>query len=295
MPRRAASLALVALLAAGAGCGGSDESQGSARGSSASPAAAARATGVKLVKVGSFSSPVYVTAPPGDTSRLFVVEQAGRIRVMRNGQLLGKPFLDIRGRVESGGERGLLSMAFPPDYASSRLFYVYFTDHSGDIRIQQFKRSAGNANVADPGSRKDVLRVGHRTYPNHNGGQLQFGPDGMLYSAFGDGGGAGDPFRSGQRLDTLLAKLIRIDPRPGGRATGDLVLWTAQRVPLQLRPQDRRPDDRRRRAVRVRGGRLPHRPRQGRQLRLERLRGFPPLPLRERSGRRQAQAGPEPR
>jgi glucose/arabinose dehydrogenase len=170
---------------------------------------------VKLVKVGSFSSPVYVTGPRADASRLFVVEQAGRIRVMRDGRALDRPFLDIRGEVESGGERGLLSMAFAPDYASSRLFYVYFTDHTGDIRIRQYRRSA-DPNVADAASGRDVLRVDHRTYPNHNGGQLQFGPDGMLYAAFGDGGGEGDPFRSGQRLDTLLAKLIRIDPRPGG-------------------------------------------------------------------------------
>jgi glucose/arabinose dehydrogenase len=107
-------------------------------------------------------------------------------------------------------------MAFAPDYARSRRAYVYFTDRSGDIRIQQVERSRANANVADMTARRDVIRVPHRTYPNHNGGQLQFGPDGMLYAAFGDGGGEGDPFRSGQRLDTLLAKLIRIDPRPGG-------------------------------------------------------------------------------
>jgi glucose/arabinose dehydrogenase len=175
----------------------------------------AQATGTKLVQVGSFSSPVYVIAPPGDNARLFVVEQAGRVRVMHNGQTLAKPFLDIHGSVEAGGERGLLSMAFARDYASSGRFYVYFTDHTGDIRIQQFRRSS-NANVADAASGRDVLRLGHSTYSNHNGGQLQTGPDGMLYAGFGDGGGGGDPFRSGQRLDTLLAKLIRIDPKPDG-------------------------------------------------------------------------------
>jgi glucose/arabinose dehydrogenase len=158
---------------------------------------------------------VYVTAPPGDDSRLFVVEQAGRIRVMRSGHTLGRPFLDIRSGVSSGGERGLLSMAFAPDYATSRLFYVYFTDPTGDIRIQRFKRS-GNEDVADPASRRDVLRVAHSHFSNHNGGQLQFGPDGRLYAGFGDGGGEGDPSGAGQRLSTLLAKLIRIEPRPGG-------------------------------------------------------------------------------
>jgi glucose/arabinose dehydrogenase len=217
VPRRPFFVALLAVVIAGAGCGGGgDNSAGAADETGAVKSAqAGGGTGVKLVKVGSFSSPVFVTARPGDNSRLFVVEQAGRIRVMRNGQTLGKPFLDIRGDVQSGGERGLLSMAFRPDYASSGLFYVYYTDHTGDIRIQQFKRS-GNANVADPASRKDVLRVNHRTYPNHNGGQLEFGPDNMLYAGFGDGGGGGDPFGAGQRLDTRLAKIIRIDPRPGG-------------------------------------------------------------------------------
>src|SRR5207248_3873999 len=134
----------------------------------------------------SFSSPVYVTAPPGDASRLFVVEQGGRIRLIRAGHTLIRPFLDIAGDVESGGERGLLSMAFPPDYARSGLFYVYFTDHTGDIRIQQLRRSR-DPDMADPSYRRDVIRVPHRSAPNHNGGQLQFGPDGMLYAGFGDG------------------------------------------------------------------------------------------------------------
>jgi glucose/arabinose dehydrogenase len=147
---------------------------------------------------------------------VFVVEQAGRIRVVHDGRRVGRPFLDISRDVSAGGERGLLSMAFAPDYARSRRFYVYFTDRTGDVRIRQFRRAKANADVADAGSGRDVLRVPHRMYPNHNGGQLQFGPDGMLYAGFGDGGGEGDPFRAGQRLDTLLAKLIRIDPRPRG-------------------------------------------------------------------------------
>jgi glucose/arabinose dehydrogenase len=205
--RRALPLLALALLA---GC--SDSGSGAHGSAPTKP----KVTGVGLKRIGSFDAPVYVTAPPKDPTRLFVVEQAGRIRVIHDGHRVGRPFLDIRGDVQAGGERGLLSMAFPPDYASSRRFYVYYTDHSGDIRIRQFRRSARNANVADAGSGRNVLRVGHRTYPNHNGGQLEFGPDGMLYAGFGDGGGEGDPFRSGQRLDTLLAKLIRIDPKPGG-------------------------------------------------------------------------------
>jgi glucose/arabinose dehydrogenase len=214
--RRRAALALLPLLLA-AGC--DDGDGGPNGGAAASPApapAAAAVKGVRLKRVGTFSVPVYVTSPPGDRSRLFVVEQEGRIRVIRDGHRVGRPFLDIRGDVQAGGERGLLSMAFAPDYERSGRFYVYFTDDAGDIRIQQFRRSNANANLARKSSRRDVLRVGHRTYPNHNGGQLQIGPDGYLYAAFGDGGGAGDPFRSGQSLGTLLAKMIRIDPRAGG-------------------------------------------------------------------------------
>jgi glucose/arabinose dehydrogenase len=218
VPRRAALAVL--LLAFAGGCddddGGGDGGSKTSAAAGEAPAQTAAVKGVRLKRIGTFSEPVYVTSPPGDRSRLFVVEQAGRIRLIRDGRRLERAFLDIRGDVQAGGERGLLSMAFAPDYQRSGRFYVYFTDRTGDIRIQAFRRSDGKANVARKSSRRNVLRVGHRTYPNHNGGQLQFGPDGMLYAAFGDGGGAGDPFRSGQRLDTLLAKLIRIDPRSGG-------------------------------------------------------------------------------
>jgi glucose/arabinose dehydrogenase len=122
--------------------------------------------------------------------------------------------------VQSGGERGLLSMAFAPDYAKTRRFYVYFTDHTGDIRIREYKRSKGNPNVASRRSARNVLRIGHREFGNHNGGQLQFGPDGFLYAGTGDGGGGGDPHRHGQSRSTLLAKLLRIDPRHHARGRG---------------------------------------------------------------------------
>jgi glucose/arabinose dehydrogenase len=217
VPRRAA-LAVVLVTLAG-GCDDGDGTKTTGATAAAAPARApvqAAATGVGLKRIGSFDTPVYAIAPPGDTSRLFVVEQAGRIRVIHDGHKVGRPFLDIRDDVQGGGERGLLSMAFARGYASSRRFYVYFTDDAGDIRIQQFRRSKGNANRATRSSRREVLRVEHSTYPNHNGGQLQTGPDGKLYAAFGDGGGGGDPFRAGQSLSTLLAKLIRIEPRPGG-------------------------------------------------------------------------------
>ena len=214
MPRLGRAIPLLAA-AAVAGCGGGGGGAQSTHPPSAAPIGTAPSKSVRLERIGSFSNPVYVTGAPGDVSRLYVVEQAGVIRVIRNGRTLGRPFLDISGDVASGGERGLLSMAFAPDYRTSGLLYVYFTDRTGDIRIQQLRRSQ-DPDVADPSSRRDVLRVPHRSQPNHNGGQLQFGPDGMLYAGFGDGGGEGDPSRTGQRLDTLAAKLVRLDPQPGG-------------------------------------------------------------------------------
>src|SRR5437764_12192512 len=127
-----------------------------------------------LVRVGSFSAPIYVAAPPGDAQHVFVVERAGRIMVVRRGRMLRRPFLDIRGRVSGGGERGLLSMAFAPDYASSGRFYVDYTDNSGDIRVVQFRRSA-SPDRALRGSARNVIRVEHSQLNTHNGGQRQFG------------------------------------------------------------------------------------------------------------------------
>jgi glucose/arabinose dehydrogenase len=155
---------------------------------------------VHLRRVGTFSSPTYVTAPPGDRRRLFVVEQAGTIHEVKDGNTVAKPFLDIRSQVQSGGERGLLSMAFAPDYAKSGLYYVYFTGLDGDIHIQEFP------------TRRELVRIEHSTYSNHNGGQLQFGPDGRLYAGTGDGGGGGDPFRNAQNPARLLGKILRFDP-----------------------------------------------------------------------------------
>ncbi len=176
----------------------------------ASPASALDA---RLVSVGKFAAPVYVTSPPADASRLFVVERAGTIQVLRNGTR--KKFLDISAKTTTEVERGLLSMAFAPDYATSRRFYVYYTTNGGDIRIEEYRRSASNADTADPSSARPLLTIEHSTFPNHNGGQLQFGPDGFLYAGTGDGGAAGDPFRNGQNTGTLLGKLLRIDPRNG--------------------------------------------------------------------------------
>jgi glucose/arabinose dehydrogenase len=214
---RAVVAGLVALLALIVGCSDDNGNASSSTTRLVSPAQgrteAARTPGVRLKKIGNFSSPTFVTAPKGDRSRLFVVERGGTIRVLLNGRKLGRPFLRISG-VSTEGERGLLSMAFSPDYASSGLFYVYFTDRGGDIHIQEFHRSS-NPNVAQPGGR-NVMTVEHSRFSNHDGGQLQFGPDGFLYAGFGDGGGAGDPFRSAQNLSASLGKIIRINPRAGG-------------------------------------------------------------------------------
>ncbi|HET7507803.1 MAG TPA: PQQ-dependent sugar dehydrogenase [Solirubrobacterales bacterium] len=169
--------------------------------------------GVTLKKVGSFDAPVYVTGAPGFPQLLFVVEQPGRIVVLRNGHKLRKPFLDLRDGVSYGGERGLLSVAFPLDYRRSKRFYVYYTDPAGNIRIDEFKR--GSAVRARRGSQRKVIVIPHPVNANHNGGQLQFLGN-LLYFGTGDGGSGGDPPNNAQNKDVLLGKLLRIDPRPSG-------------------------------------------------------------------------------
>lgn len=167
--------------------------------------------GVGLKQIGRFDAPVYVTGAPGFPKLLFVVEQSGTVQVLRGGKHLRRPFLDISGLISSGGERGLLSIAFPPDYASSRRFYVYYTDPQGNIRVDEFKRES--ATRAARGSRRAVIQIPHPVNANHNGGQLQFLGD-LLYLGTGDGGSGGDPPNNAQNLDSLLGKLLRIDPRP---------------------------------------------------------------------------------
>ena len=164
----------------------------------------------RLQLVDNFTSPVYLTAPPGDTVRLFVVEQGGRIQVVHHDTTQVRPFLDLQGKISSGGERGLLSMAFHPQYATNGRFYVYFTNPSGNIRIVRYNVSS-DPDSADPATADTVLQVAHSQYANHNGGQLQFGPDGMLYAGLGDGGSGGDPNHNGQNRHALLGKLLRLD------------------------------------------------------------------------------------
>jgi glucose/arabinose dehydrogenase len=183
----------------------------------ATPEAVAARPGLRLKRIGRFQSPVYVTSPPGDRSRLFVVEQDGKVKIVRGGKTLPQPFLDVSGSVSAGGERGLLSLAFAPDYRTSGLFYVYYTARNGDIRIVEYQRAS--ADRAAPGTARNVLSVPHPA-SNHNGGLVLFGPDKLLYAGLGDGGGAGDRHGSrgnAQNLGTLLGKIIRIDPRLSGR------------------------------------------------------------------------------
>ncbi|SOY67562.1 PQQ-dependent sugar dehydrogenase [Cupriavidus taiwanensis] len=158
---------------------------------------------------GEFSAPIFLTAPAGD-ARLFVVERAGRIRIVRDGALLATPFLDIAALTTTDGERGLLSMAFDPDYAANGRFYVYYTDTSGAITIARYHVSATNPDLADAAGTV-LLSIPHPTFSNHNGGQLAFGPDRMLYVGTGDGGGGGDPAGNAQNAATLLGKMLRID------------------------------------------------------------------------------------
>jgi glucose/arabinose dehydrogenase len=153
-------------------------------------------------------SPDYVTAPRSEPGKLYVVEQAGVIRVLVNGRLRATPFLDIRSMVKSGGEQGLLSVAFHPGYKRNHRFFVYFNDRSGDVRVYEFR---SNGSVGLRGTARPLLRVPHREFDNHNGGQLQFGPDGRLYAGTGDGGSGGDPHNHAQSLTSHLGKLLRLN------------------------------------------------------------------------------------
>jgi glucose/arabinose dehydrogenase len=165
---------------------------------------------VGLKQIGSFESPVYVTGAPGFPKLLFVVEQAGTVQVLRKGHKQDHPFLDIRDLISSGGERGLLSIAFPPDYKQSGRFYAYETDLQGNLRIDEFKRRS--ATRAARGSRRAIVRIPHPVNANHNGGQLQFLGD-FLYFGTGDGGSGGDPPNNAQDPQSPLGKLLWIDPR----------------------------------------------------------------------------------
>jgi glucose/arabinose dehydrogenase len=197
---------LLLLLVTLAGCSGS-----STPASDPIVGAPARLRAVEVVS--GLTNPVYLTAPEAD-SRLFVVEQPGRIRIIRNGSLIAQPFLDITSKVGYGGERGLLSVAFDPTYATTGHFWVNYTSLLGDTRIERYTVSQANPDVADAGSAKLMLAI-MQPYTNHNGGHILFGPDRMLYIGMGDGGSGGDPQGHGQNQNSLLGKMLRIDVRSG--------------------------------------------------------------------------------
>ncbi len=175
---------------------------------------------VRLAKVGDFVEPVHVTGAPGDSQRLYVVEQRGTVQVVKGG--VKSQFLDLSAAVlgsgdpDAGGEEGLLSIAFPPDFQTSRRFYVYFTDTAGDNRVEELRTLDGD--TADPASRRLVIGIPHPGAGNHNGGQLQFGPDDMLYLAPGDGANGANA----RDLGSPLGKVLRIDPR--GDAPGEYTI-----------------------------------------------------------------------
>lgn len=157
--------------------------------------------------------PVALTAPAGDP-RLFIVEKGGVIRVLKEGTLLPAPFLDLSGRVSTGGEQGLFDLAFDPAYATSGRFFVHYTDVNGNTTVSSFRVSATDPDRAEPATETVVLAA-EQPFTNHNGGRLEFGPDGMLYIGLGDGGSAGDPGGRGQSLADLLGDILRVDVSSG--------------------------------------------------------------------------------
>jgi glucose/arabinose dehydrogenase len=169
--------------------------------------AAAHSNALHVVRIAHFNAPIYATVAPGEPGNLYVVEQGGYIRVLTGGAIRSTPFLDVHSQIVSGGEQGLLSLAFDPAYTKSHRFFVDYTDRNGDTHVVEYR---SNGTRAIPSSAKQRLFVKDFA-PNHNGGQLQFGPDGRLYWGNGDGGGAGDPGGNGQSLARPFAKIMRLN------------------------------------------------------------------------------------
>lgn len=176
------------------------------------PVPAEVASLVRLEQVARFRAPLAIEVAPGDTTgRLFVVERGGRIRLLDGKTIARRPFLDVSRLVSRGhGEQGLLGLAFHPGYAKNRRFYINYTNRKGDTRVVEYKRSKADPSVADAKSAREVFALA-QPYANHNGGGIEFGPDGALYIGTGDGGAAGDPLKAGQDPKQRLAKMLRID------------------------------------------------------------------------------------
>ena len=248
-----------------------------------------QASSIVATRVGSgFSQPIFAGAPPGDPGRLFIVEKTGQIKILdlATGQVLATPFLDVSGQILTDGERGLLGLAFDPDFATNGFFYVYLINTGGDAEIRRYHVSS-NPNVADAASVTPVITIDQTNATNHKAGWIGFGPDGYLYIASGDGAVAA----TAQDLNSLLGKILRIDVNgdafPGdparnyavpadnpfvgiGRSRRDICARPAQPVARQLRPWARRLLHRRCRPEPM--GRDRHRP-ERRKLRLAGVRG----------------------
>ncbi len=180
----------------------------------AAATAATSASPRLVVVVRGLERPVLATQAPGEPGRLYVVEQGGLVKVFEGGRLRSRPFLDLRGRVSTGNEQGLLGLAFGPGYTGRKRVYVNYTDVAGDTIIAEYQVKSG---AALPGSARRLLRI-QQPYANHNGGNITLGPDGKLWVGMGDGGSGGDPENRAQNMGTLLGKLFRLDPtRPSPR------------------------------------------------------------------------------
>jgi glucose/arabinose dehydrogenase len=213
--RALAGAGMAALVLLAAGCGDDEEPAETA------PDAAADAPvpagdgegGVRLEPIGQFDQPLYVTQPP-DSEDLYVVEKPGRIRLVRDDEVVERPVLDISDKVSDSGEQGFLSIAFAPDFAQSRLLYAYYTDSDENQRVVEFEMNGAGTEI-DPASEREVL-VMDDFASNHNGGLIVFGPDDQLYIGTGDGGIGDDVERTAQDLGSLLGKILRIDPAQNG-------------------------------------------------------------------------------
>ena len=162
-----------------------------------------------MSSIGNFNQPLAVAAAPGDTSRLFVVEKTGKVKVRIGGQV--SDFLDLSSLINSVGEQGLLAFAVAPDYATSGRVFAFYTDNANDLQLDEFRRTADSPDRSDLATRRPILTIQHDQAQNHNGGQLLFGSDAKLYLSTGDGGTQGDPEGDAQSLSSLLGKIVRID------------------------------------------------------------------------------------
>ncbi len=262
-------------------------------------AAAPSSATIQLTQVASgLSKPVFITSANDGTGRLFIVEKTGTIRILENGSVLPTPLLDLSSSVSSGGEQGLLGLAFHPGFQTNRRFYVDYTNRHGNTVIREYKVSPTNPDVVQPGSARNILKIA-QPYSNHNGGMIAFGPDHYLYIGTGDGGSAGDPGNRAQSTSSLLGKLLRINVngstarraykipqsnpyvgKPGPQP--DLAARPPEPVAVVVRPLNRQAVHRRRRPVSIRRDRPGEadqlRCRPWRQLGLAGHGGLPLLP-----------------